>query len=237
MKNTNTRRVPNSLIMNTELNEKEKALAYFLLAQANIPGAIYKLCKTSYKDILRELDITVDKNYKKKAKKLLYALVSSAYIDYREDNKNNLIIEVLISQPSKNFTRMPYALVNNKKVPLNLVPCYMAILKHEFMTGECNPSIATIAKYAGASVRSCHKRIEQLEQLNLLEVERTKGGTRVTNTFRTSNGTSYFYELIDVEPRFDYEEPKKKLVAKKSAKSIIKKDALEEDIPKCAVGE
>lgn len=233
MKNDKTRRVPNSLIMNTELKEKEKALAYFLLAQANIPGTIYKLCKTTYKDILRELDITVDKNYKKKAKKLLDALVSSAYIDYREDNNNNLIIEVLILQPSKNFTRMPYALVNNKRVPLNSVPCYMAILKHEFMTGECNPSLETIAKYTGASIRSCHKRIEQLEELNLLESNRdtNKGGTRVTNTFRTSNGTSYFYELIDVEPRFEYEEPKQN---KESAKNVILADKREE---KSAVGE
>lgn len=226
MKNTNTKRVPNSLIMNTELKEKEKTLLYFLLAQANIPGAIYKLCKTSYKDILRELDITVDKNYKKKAKKLLDVLVKKAYIDYIEDSNNNLIIEVLIPQPNKNFTRMPYALVNNKNIPLNLVPCFMAILKHEFMTGECNPSLETIAKYTGLGLTKVKERIKQLEQLNILKVERTKGGTRVTNTFITSNGTSYFYELIDVEPRFEYEVPKKKLVAKKSVKSIINQDAL-----------
>lgn len=224
MKNGNTKRVPNSLIEDTTLKEKEKALLYFLLAQANIPGAIYKFCKTSYKDILRELNIAVDKNYKKKATKLLDVLVKKAYIDYREDIKGNLVIEVLIDTPTKNFTRMPYSLVNNKNVDLNLVPCYMAILKHDFMKGECNPSLETIAKYSGIGVTKVKERIEKLEdrenkyyngKFKLLEVERTKGGTKVTNTFRTSNGTNFYYELIEVEPRFEYtvleevEEPKK----------------------------
>ena len=240
MNTSSTKRVPNSLITNTELKEKEKALLYYLLAQANINStkALYKLCKTSYKEILRALDIVVDKNYKKKAKKLLNALESQAYIEYEESSteSNKLLIEVLVSQPRKNFTRLPYALVNNKNVPLTLVPCYMSILKHDYMKGCCNPSLETIAKYTGASVRSCHERIKDLEALNLLEVERTKGGTRVTNTFKTSNGDSYLYELIEVEPRFEYDEPKKLVPKNKkvnthpSIKSMLQERALEENV-------
>lgn len=226
MINGNTKRVPNSLIENTKLKEKSKALLYYLYAKANLDNgkSIFKVCKTEYKEILDVLNITIDKNYKRKAKKLLTDLESESYIDYREDIKGNLVIEVLIDTPIKNFTRMPYSVVNNKNIDLNLVPCYMAILKHDFMKGECNPSIPTIAKYTGASIRSCHERIDKLEdrenkynngKFKLLEVERTKGGTKVTNTFRTSNGTNFYYELIEVEPRFEYtlleevEEPKK----------------------------
>ncbi|MDY6014948.1 MAG: HTH domain-containing protein, partial [Bacilli bacterium] len=71
--------------------------------------------------------------------------------------------------------------------------------------------LQTIAKYSGCSVRTVHARIKALEDLNLLEVERTKGGgygkAVNTNTFYTSNGKTYYYEFLEVHNlRYEYQE-------------------------------
>lgn len=249
MKMTDTKRLPNFIITNRiekiengkkriveleSLKDKPKALLFYLYVKANIPKGIHKMCKCEYKEILEELDITVDKNYKKKVTNLLNDLVKASYIDYRVNSEDTLEIEVLIEQnPKGNFTKLPYSITNNKDIPLILVPTYVAILCHDFESGKCNASTLTLAKYSGCSKPTVIKRIQGLENLNLIEVSKSKGGAggiKSTNTYYTSDGESFFYELIDVEKtRFDYK--KKPLIKKKapSAREIIQNKHKEQE--------
>lgn len=207
--------IPNHIVMDDRLKEKPKALLYYLYTRANIECEYSYKCKIEYKDILEALDIPFDRNYKNKVRKLLNSL--DCFISYEENSLGTLEITSYINKPiaergkTKGFTKIPYTMINNKDIPLILMPTYLAILLHDFGKGECNPSLQTIAKYSGCSVNTCKARIKALEDLNLLQVERTKGGgygkAVNTNTFYTSNGESYYYELLEVHNlRYEYQE-------------------------------
>lgn len=234
MRMKDTKRLPNSVITNEHviLKGNPKALLLHLFLRANIPINMHKMCKCTYKDILEALDITIDRNYKKKAQKLLNVLVEASYIDYRVNADDILEIEVLINQnPKGDFTRFPYSVGNNKDIPTNLLPTYVAILHHDFNRGYCNPSVSTLAKYSGCSINTCKKYIKKLEELNLTQVSISKGGSKKdTNIYYTSTGANYLYELIEVEnTRFEYKK-KKPIIKKKTpkVKEIIQKQRQEQ---------
>lgn len=238
-----TKRLPNYIITGTmkredgtiinineiqKLKENRKALLIHLFFRANLPKGEYKMCKCTFKDILEELDMTIDKNYKKKVINLLNDLVEASLIDYRINSDDILEIEVLINQnPKGNFTMIPYSVGNNKDIPTILLPTYIAILHHTFTKDSCcNASVPTLAKYSGSSKPTTLKRLQALDEHQLIQLIQSKGGSKKdTNIYYTSNGENYFYELIEVEnTRFPYEK-KKKLIKKKGS---IVKDSLKE---------
>lgn len=215
MKTKECKNIPNYIVMDDTLKEKPKALLYYLYTRANIRDDYFYKCKIEYKEILEALDIPFDRNYKSKVRKLLNSL--DCFIEYDEKSLGILEITSNINNPipergmTKGFTRIPYSIINNKDIPLILIPTYLAILHFDFMKGECRPSLPTIAKYSGCSLRTSHARIKALEELNLLEIERSKGGGYGkdvnTNTFYTSNGESFYYELLEVNNlRYEYQE-------------------------------
>lgn len=218
------------------LKESRKALLYYLFLKANIPTGQFKMCKCTFKEILEDSDIKIDRNYKKKVKSILDDLVEASLIDYRINSEDILEIEVLLYQNTNgNFTKIPYSVGNNKDIPIILLPTYIAIVHHTFRNESCNPSINTLAKYSGCSVNTLKKRIKKLEELMLIQCIQSKGGSRKdTNTYYISNGENYFYELIEVKnTRFPHE--KKKALPKKESnrtpvKDIIKRKKQEEKI-------
>lgn len=248
MKIKTTKRLPHNVV-ERELREKPKSLLYYLYLKANLKldSRCFNICRCTYNELLDlELLKTTDntKNNRKAIRKLLDELVEASYIYYELDQDNNLEIEVCIAEPSKTvasgFTQIPYSIVNNKDVPLILVPTYLAILHHDFQKGLCNPSINTLAKYSGCSINTCKKRIEELQKLQLLQVKKSLGGHKKdTNTFYTSNrhileDGDFFYRLIDVKnTRFELPK-KKKLVTSNIVKSVVIADKQEE---RCVVGE
>ena len=213
MKTENGKNIPNFVITDDTLKEKSKALLYYLYTIANIRVDYLYKCIIEYEEILEALDITIDKNYKSKVKKLLNSL--ETYIEYKENSLGVLEITSYINKPipergmTKGFTKIPYSVLNNKDIPLILLPTYLAILQFDFGKGECNPSIQKIAEYSGCSVNTCKTRIKALEELNLLRVIRSKGGGYGkdvnTNIFITSTGENYFYEFLIVKNlRYEY---------------------------------
>lgn len=225
-----TKRLPHNVIKR-ELKEKPKALLYYLYSKANLKldSKAFNICKCSYSELLDlELLKTTDntKDNRKAIRKLLNYLEEATYIFYELDKDNNLIIEVSITEPPKTtkggFTQLPYSIVNNKDIPCILIPTYLAILQHDFQKGECNPSMETVAKYSGCSIRTCHTRIKALEELKILDIDRSKGGhSKDTNTYYTSNRHivgeegDFYYRLINVE-NTRFELPKKKILPKRN---------------------
>lgn len=248
MKIRATKRLPHNVVKR-ELREKPKALLYYLYSKANLKldSRIFNICICSYSELLElKLLKTTDntKNNRKAIRKLLDELVEASYIHYELDKDNNLVIEVCIIEPKKTveggFTQVPYSVVNNKDIPCILVPLYISVLHHDYQKGECNPSMTTLAKYSGCSINTCKKRLEELQKLQLLQVEKSLGGsTKDTNTFYTSNrhlleDGDFFYRLIEVKnTRFELPK-KKKLVTSNTIKSVIIADKQEE---RSAVGE
>lgn len=228
-----TKRIPNSII-ECDLREKLKALLYYLYEKANLKldRNYFNICKCSYSELLElELLKTTDntKNNRKAIRKLLNELESLSYISY-EVNKDTLVVEVFITEPPKekgNYTQIPDSIVNNKDVPIILVPTYLAILRHDYQKGICNPSMNTIANYSGCSINTCKKRIKELQQLQLIQVDKSLGGhAKDTNTFYTSNRHisgegDFYYRLIDVK-NTRYELPKKKSIEKEQDTTTIK---------------
>lgn len=228
-----TKRIPNSVI-ESDLREKLKALLYYLYSKANLKldSNYFNICKCSYSELL-ELEIlkTSDnnKNNRKAIRKLLNELESLSYISY-EVNKDILVVEVFITEPPKergNYTQLPYSIVNNKDIPIILVPTYLAILRHDYQKGVCNPSMSTIAKYSSCSINTCKKRLEELLKLQLLQVDKSLGGhAKDTNIFYTSNRNileegDFYYRIIDVK-NTRYELPKKKAIEKEQDTTTIK---------------
>lgn len=248
-----TKRLPHNVV-ERELREKPKALLYYLYSKANLKldDRCFNICICSYSELLElKLLKTSDntKDNRKAIRKLLDELQNNTYIDYELNEDNNLVIEVCIIEPKKTieggFTQIPYSIVNNKDIPLILVPTYLAILRHDYQKGLCNPSMNTLAEYSGCSINTFKKRVKKLEDLKILDVSRSKGGhTKDTNTFYTSNKHilgeegDFYYRLIDVEnPR--YELPKKKVIQKKqdtpSIKNMLKQESILEE--RSCVGE
>ena len=225
-----TKRLPHNVVKR-ELKEKPKALLYYLYSKANkrVDGKYFNICECTYSELLDlELLKTKDntKDNRKAIRKLLNDLVEAKYVFYELDKDNNLIIEVCITQPQKTikggFTQLPYSIVNNKDIPTIVIPTYLAILHHDFQKGECNPSMNTLAKYSGCSIRTCHARLKTLEDLKILEIHKSKGGhSKDTNTYYTSNRHivgeegDFYYRLINVE-NTRFESPKKKILPKRN---------------------
>lgn len=245
-----TKRIPHKII-ERDLKEKPKALLYYLYSKANlrIDSRAFNICKCTYNELLDlELLKTKDntKDNRKAIRKLLNCLEEATYICYELDKDNNLVIEVIISEPLKTakdgFTQLPYSIVNNKDIPLILVPTYLAILRHDYQKGECTPSVPTLAKYIGCSIRTCHTRLKNLEDLKILDIHRSKGGhSKDTNIYFTSNRHilgeegDFYYRLIDVKnTRFELPKKKKALPNKESnrtpVKDIIKRKKQEEKL-------
>lgn len=247
-----TKRLPHNVV-ERELREKPKALLYYLYSKANLKldSRCFNICICSYSELLElKLLKTSDntKNNRKAIRKLLDELQNNAYIYYELNEDNNLVIEVCIIEPKKTiengFTQMPYSIVNNKDIPLILVPTYLAILRHDYQKGLCNPSMNTLAKYSGCSIRTCHSRVKTLQELQLIQVQKSLGGHKKdTNTFYTSNrhileDGDFFYKLIDVK-NTRYELPKKKVIQKEqdtpSIKNMLKQESILEE--RSCVGE
>lgn len=226
-----TKRLPHNVVKR-ELKEKPKALLYYLYSKANkrIDSRTFNICKCTYNELLdlgllKTKDNTKDN--RKAIRKLLYCLEEATYIYYELDKDNNLLVEVCITEPPKTtkggFTQLPYSIVNNKDIPCIVIPTYLAILHHDFQKGECKPSMNTLAKYSGCSIRTCHTRIKALEELKILDIHRSKGGnSKDTNTYFTSNRHilgeeegDFYYRLINVE-NTRFELPKKKILPKRN---------------------
>lgn len=204
--------VPNKIIVN-EKGLKSKSLGLYIYLYCKVSYKTNDTCICTYTEILEVLDIPFDKNYKRKVREQLNKLLDVGYIYYEENSNGDLRIDTPIKEPDLkegNYTRIPYSVINNKDIPVILIPTYLAILHFDYMKEKCNPSIPTIAKYAGCSINTCKARIKALEELNLLEIERSKGGgygkAINTNTFYTSNGESFYYELLEVNNlRYEYQ--------------------------------
>lgn len=220
MRITSTKRLPHNVVKR-ELKEKPKALLYYLYSKANkkLNHKYFNVCRCTYSELLDlELLKTKDntKDNRKAIRKLLNTLKEATYVSYEVEKDNNLLIEVHITEPPKKikggFTQLPYSIVNNKDIPCILIPTYLAILHHDFQKGECNPSMNTLAKYSGCSIRTCHTRLKTLEELEVLDIQKSKGGyLKDTNIYYTSNRHivgeegDFYYRLIDVEnTRFDF---------------------------------
>lgn len=242
-----TKRIPHNVI-ERDLKEKPKALLYYLYSKANLKldSRTFNICKCSYNELLElKLLKTTDntKDNRKAIRKLLNELEEASYIFHEMDKDNNLVIEVAIIEPKKDikggFTQLPYSIVNNKDIPPIVVPTYLAILRHDYQKGECNPSVSTLAKYSGCSIRTCHARLKTLEDLKILDISKSKGGhAKDTNTYFTSNRYilgeegDFYYRLIDVK-NTRFELPKKKVLPKRiHVKDMFKKEQKEllEDI-------
>lgn len=235
MKINLTKRVSNRVIEN-DLREKTKALLYYLYLKANLKleERCFNICKCSFSELL-DLNLlkTSDntKNNRRALRKLLDELKDSRHVQYEVD-KDVLVVEVFITEPPKeigNYTQIPYSIVNNKDIPIILVPTYLAILRYDYQKGVCNPSMSTLAKDSGCSINTFKKRMKKLLELQLLQVDISSGGhSKDTNTFYTSNRHiseegDFYYRLIDVKnPRFEYS-PKNKNQESTSVKSILKK--------------
>lgn len=251
-----TKRIPHKVV-ERELKEKPKALLYYLYSKANLSlnSRLYNICKCSYEELLSlQLLKTTDntKNNRKAIRKVLNDLEEASCLFYELDRENNLVIEVCIQEPKKDikggFTQLPYSVVNNKDIPLIVVPTYLAILKHDYQKGECNPSVRTLAKYSGCSVRTCHTRIKKLQELQMIQVKKSLGGlAKDTNTYFTSNRHilgeegDFYYRLIDVE-NTRFELPKKKLKVKSKSgiepiKGILKQEQESLQENRCVIGE
>lgn len=220
MRITSTKRLPQNVIKR-ELKEKPKALLYYLYSKANkrLDDKYFNVCKCSYSELLDlELLKTKDntKDNRKAIRKLLDSLKEATYVSYEVGKDNDLLIEVHIIEPPKTikngFTQLPYSIVNNKDIPCIVIPTYLAILYHDYEKGECNPSMNTLAKYSGCSIRTCHVRLKTLEKLKILDIQKSKGGnSKDTNIYYTSNRHivgkegDFYYRLINVKnTRFEF---------------------------------
>lgn len=194
-----------------EANLKAKILKplCFVLANANMPDECnpdYRVLKMNVDEFLSALDIKVTDHPTRSLRRVIDPIDKAldifdiGHITFLYNSQSKKVnIYHNIPKPNKGFSQLPYKIINNKRVSMDLSTVYLA-LDYCQRTNKTFAGVEYISEKAGLDVRKCRKLLKLLEQLKLVYIIKEKGKS---NTYRlTQNDGTYLYTHIEYDPIF-----------------------------------
>lgn len=203
--------VPNYLIEGCHNHKVLKPLL-FILANANIRDNIsnYYMLRMNVDEFLGALGIKTSNHPKQGLKRVIQPVDDfldkfsgrGLHMTFLYNRKTrDVIIYHNIEKQKKNFSQLPYKVINNKLVSTELAVVYL-IIDYCLRANMRYSGVEYMSSLAGMNLKKFARLVKELESLGLVNVKKERGKA---NTYTlTSQEGKYLYRKIDYLPLFQY---------------------------------